>query len=143
MPLKILNDQLDKAFLLKKWLYDVLEPNSSLVTSNIKGLLVGDLFWLYHRLLYANAVKETHPQQQMTNQKKKRKINSDKVHKCSFKKQSGTNKYIHQESFHTHTHTRAQTFKWVRQLVHMSKSKTSQVCVKHWSSHVTHTRTNQ
>lgn len=47
MPLKILNDKL---------VFVVLEPNSSLVTSNIKGLLVGDLFWLYHRLLYANEV---------------------------------------------------------------------------------------
>lgn len=33
-----------------------LEPNSYLVTSNIKGPLVGDLFWLYHRLLYATEV---------------------------------------------------------------------------------------
>lgn len=41
---------------LTKHLYNVLEPNSSLVTSNIKGLLVGDLFWLYHRLLYETKV---------------------------------------------------------------------------------------
>lgn len=41
--------------------------------------------------------------------KKINKINSDKVHKCSFDKQSGTQKYIHQESIH-HTN---RTFKWV------------------------------
>lgn len=59
----------------------ILEPNSSLVTSNIKGPLVGDLFWLYHRLnsLYRN-------RSWIAKKKEDKYNNSDKVHKCSFKK---------------------------------------------------------
>ncbi len=109
-----------------------MEPNSSLITSNIKGLLVGDLFWLYHRLSYETEVNSFIA----TDESQKKKINtlnSDKVHECSFKKQSGTNKYIHQESTHTHslthTHTHTHTSKWVRQPVNTSETKTSRVCV--------------
>lgn len=47
LKLKILNDKYDNEYIFFVFF---LEPNSSLVTSNIKGPLVGDLFWLYHRL---------------------------------------------------------------------------------------------
>lgn len=55
MPLKILNDKLVFALVLGLCL-SFWSQTTSLVTSNIKGLLVGGLFWLYHRLLYANEV---------------------------------------------------------------------------------------
>lgn len=66
-------------------------------TSIIKGHQVGDSFWLYHRLLYAREVNSSIATDDATQGKKSRerhKLTSDKVHECSFKKQSQTNKHV-------------------------------------------------
>lgn len=92
------------------------------------------LFWLYHRLLFANEVKLIHSNRRRVAKKKKKKklnrINSDKVHECSFKNEVGrTNTFI--RSPFTQSHARAGThtmFKWVRQPVNLLKT-TPVICV--------------
>lgn len=108
------------------------------------------LFWLYHRLLFANEVKLIHSNRRRVAKKKKEKkklnrINSDKVHECSFKNKVGrTNTFI--RSPFTQSHARAGThtmFKWVRQPVNLLKTTpviSVCLCVQ---SHDTHTQHNQ
>lgn len=97
------------------------------------------LFWLYHRLLFANEVKLIHSNRRRVAKNKKNKklnrINSDKVHECSFKNKVGrTNTFI--RSPFTQSHARAGTHTMFQLTCWKQHQSSLCVCV---SSHTTHT----